>query len=67
MSVLTFEIKTLERSQRDVGVRTTRFLNTSFVWKTGAGDNIPKGLQPVIVEKHSCWICQEEMSSEAFL
>ena len=23
--------------------------------------------QSVIIEKHSCWICQEEMSSEALL
>ena len=26
-----------------------------------------EGQQSAIIEKHNCWICQEEMSSEALL
>ena len=31
------------------------------------GDSVSMNGQSVIIEKHSCWICQEEMSSEALL
>ena len=31
------------------------------------GNNVVTDARSVIIEKHSCWICQEEMSSEALL
>ena len=41
---------------------------TSNVGSHGETRNGGVGVvQSVIIEKHSCWICQEEMSSEALL
>ena len=31
------------------------------------GNTAMENLQPDIIEKHSCWVCQEEMNSEALL
>ena len=51
---------------KKVDLRATDFTNNLATHretgKSGVADQ-----QSVINEKHSCWICQEEMSSEALL
>ena len=45
---------------------TTHLLLTNPTQR-GTGKNGVTDARLVIIEKHSCWICQEEMSSEALL
>ena len=51
---------------KNVDLRTTDFTNNLATHRE-TGNSGVADLQSVINEKHSCWICQEEMSSEALL
>ena len=56
----------LTYSSATIVEKVTQSANIALVQKE-SGNNSMEGLQSVIFEKHSCWICQEEMSSEALL
>ena len=50
----------------NVDVRATGFTENQQTQRE-TGNNGVTDARSVIIEKHSCWICQEEMSSEALL
>ena len=56
---LTYSLATLVE-------KVTQSENKALIQKE-SGNNSMEGLQSTIFEEHSCWICQEEMSSEALL
>ena len=57
--------------RRRVGGENVDVTARGFTSKVGSHGETRNGevgvVQSVIIEKHSCWICQEEMSSEALL
>ena len=57
--------------RRRAGGENVDFRARGFTSNVGSHGETRNGavgvVQSVIIEKHSCWICQEEMSSEAVL
>ena len=56
----------LTYSSATIVEKVTRSANKALVQKE-SGNNSTEGLESAIFEKHSCWICQEEMRSEELL
>ena len=52
---------------KNVAVRATDITNNLATHRETGNSDVADPQSVIIIEKHSCWICQEEMSSEALL
>ena len=58
----------LKRAEgKNVAVRATDLTNNLATHRETGNSDVADPQSVIIIEKHSCWICQEEMSSEALL